>query len=317
VFPDGYVCKACGTKGDVFTWLQFSEGLGFLAALRQLESFPLSAAYRPPRFQHTARPITRGLDLDYHLNLDEHALRYYQQRGLEKETIVKFRLGYGPPPGHKDHWFTIPVYQEEKLVNIKFRRDDACPRCKSFHTTEDHLTLTCLECGKVWAASDPAKYRGISGAVPSLFNSKYLYRGAAYPAVQYPGQCGTIDQVIITEGEFDVMAAKQAGYRATCSTGGAGSFREAWVPLFRQVRHLYAIYDNDAAGTAGLKGLSSLLPRVRPVRLPVGSKGDLNDFLLARRRSDLDALLMRARIRERQRLEFAVLKQTEGATAVA
>lgn len=296
VYPDGYLCRACGVRGDIIDWLRYSEGLSWRDAVKRLEAGTGLTAYIPRKRARMRLKASQALD--YHFALTPHALAFYRHRGLDTSTVVRFQLGYGPPPGYADNWFAIPVYRGEELVNIKFRRDDSCPDCKSFNTAEDHTRLTCQDCGLIWTAAHPVKYLGIQGAEPSLFNSRYLHR-------QEP-----VDKLLITEGEFDAMAAAQAGWRAVCSTGGAQSFQRTWAPLFRPVQHPFIVYDNDDAGEQGRQRVKLVVPNASDLYLPVGAKGDLNDFLRQHDPAELDRLVRRERWRRGVQAQFAALRQT-------
>lgn len=158
--------------------------------------------------------------------------------------------------------YTIPVIVGSELLNIRRRRDDANKKDKG----EKYLNTA-----------------GYGTAV--LFNQDCL-RGA--------------ESVIVTEGEFDAMLLAQHGWKAVCSTGGAGTFKAEWVPLFADCRTVYICYDNDLAGRSGTAKVAALLgDRARLVTLPeeVDAAGDLTDFFvkLGRTDADLEELLQQAR----------------------
>ncbi|GIK48010.1 MAG: hypothetical protein BroJett013_07070 [Alphaproteobacteria bacterium] len=102
--------------------------------------------------------------------------------------------------------------------------------------------------------------------------------------------------LLITEGEFDAIAAIQAGYWRTVSIPGGGNATpqegeprasgkyaciEAARALIEPLRHIIIATDGDAVGTATLTDLTALLgpARCQFVTYPPGCK-DLNDVLL-------------------------------------
>lgn len=106
---------------------------------------------------------------------------------------------------------------------------------------------------------------------------------------------GLADQpLVITEGEFDAIAAIQAGYWRTVSIPGGGNATpqadartsgkyaciEAARPALDKIKHIIIATDGDAVGTATLTDLTSLLgpARCQFVTYPPGCK-DLNDVL--------------------------------------
>lgn len=117
--------------------------------------------------------------------------------------------------------------------------------------------------------SEGMKYWQDKGATAQLY-SNVLWDGAIH------------DETLICEGEFDVMIAHEYNYHAVCSTGGAGTFRDEWIPeLYSADDPPYIIYDNDDAGWMGAQKVAIKLGKARICVLPdkVGRGGDLTDFL--------------------------------------
>lgn len=102
----------------------------------------------------------------------------------------------------------------------------------------------------------------------------------------YPIDELTIDEpIIITEGEMDTILARQLGFNAVTSTGGAGTWRIAWSDVF-QGRDVAICYDVDAAGEKGAAAIARALLEVaneiRIVKLPLTEpKGaDLTNYIV-------------------------------------
>jgi DNA primase len=108
-----YHCFGCGVSGDVFSFVQKIENITFPECVRlvaQKLGIPLpKAAYSTPGEAKEAR--LRGQLLDVH----ERAVAFFQEclrrpegarareylagRGLDAETIARFRIGYAPDSG--------------------------------------------------------------------------------------------------------------------------------------------------------------------------------------------------------------------------
>ena len=137
-------CFGCGESGDVFKFVQKVEGLSFPEALRSLAQklgIPLpKVSYSSPAEERDAK-IRRSL-LDVH----EQAVAFFQEclkrpegarareylltRGLEEETIVRFRVGFAPDSGFllRDRLkaqFPEEVLRESGLFSWK--QDDSRP----------------------------------------------------------------------------------------------------------------------------------------------------------------------------------------------
>ena len=133
-----YHCFGCGVSGDVFSFVQKIENITFPEAVRlvaQKLGIPLpKASYSTADEAKEAR--LRGQLLDVH----EHAVAFFQEclkrpegarareyllgRGLDEETIAKFRIGYAPDSGFllRDrirNEFTEEVLRESGLFSWK------------------------------------------------------------------------------------------------------------------------------------------------------------------------------------------------------
>jgi hypothetical protein len=109
------------------------------------------------------------------------------------------------------------------------------------------------------------KYTYDKGATVQLFNAHRISKSSN-------------KSLIICEGELDAMRLESEGCTAISTTGGAGSFKDEWIPLLSG-KATYICYDNDEAGLQGaIKLLTKipakliLIPREKDVK-------DVTDFL--------------------------------------
>lgn len=149
--------------------------------------------------------------------------------------------------GHDGHRFTIPVYDiDGELVNI--RRYD--PHAKN---AKDKM----ISWGAGWGKA-------------RIFRPDLLKKHT--------------DEVIITEGEMDMIVAHQYGLPAVTHTAGAGTFKPEWAELFKG-RDVFIAYDEDDTGTKGAikaaRILRSYANNVFIMKLGVGEKGgDVTDYFV-------------------------------------
>jgi DNA primase len=105
-----YHCFGCGLSGDVFSFVQKIENVTFPEAVRTVAqklgiALP-KASYSSPAEAREAK--VRGVLLDVHERASTffqeylkraegaHAREYLAGRGLNEETIARFRIGYAP-----------------------------------------------------------------------------------------------------------------------------------------------------------------------------------------------------------------------------
>ena len=108
-----YHCFGCGVSGDVFSFVQKIENITFPEAVRlvaQKQGIPLpKATYSSPAEANAARLRAQLLDAQERaaaffqecLKRPEgaRAREYLAARGLNEETIARFRIGYAPDSG--------------------------------------------------------------------------------------------------------------------------------------------------------------------------------------------------------------------------
>ncbi len=100
--------------------------------------------------------------------------------------------------------------------------------------------------------------------------------------------------IVICEGEFDRLVLESNGIPAITSTGGVGSFKDEWIPYFKDVSSLYVCFDSDGAGLTYTQKLLEKLPHARFVSLsglPEGKKDITDFFMLNKTQSDFNRLL--------------------------
>ena len=89
--------------------------------------------------------------------------------------------------------------------------------------------------------------------------------------------------IFICEGEKDADNLATLGFVTTCNSGGAGNWSQGLNKWF-QDRDVIILPHNDKAGEAHarnlLGNLQGIARRMKVVRLPVGDKGDVSDWIM-------------------------------------
>jgi hypothetical protein len=126
--------------------------------------------------------------------------------------------------------------------------------------------------------------------------------------VELLGTPETCEQVVMCEGEWDLLKLWEAGFPEACTgTGGCGTLKPEWLPCFRGKR-VVIIYDvNDMPAKIDLNmvrpgefyaqrhaaKLAKVARQVKVVRLPLNIEGgDVSDyFKLGYTATDLETLI--------------------------
>jgi DNA primase len=272
VFPDTqtwHCFGACGTGGDVFSFVMKYENLDFSEALRLLAE-RAGVQLAPPRQRDTEQQ--KHLDKLFDINAAAAAFyhnmlvasktsnpgrAYALERGLNDETVQKFQLGYAP-----DKWRSVSDhligrgYQRKDLLEIGLiiARDDGGFydrfRGRFIIPIRDTRGRTIGFGGRVLDKSQP-KY--LNSPQTPLFNKSHVLFGLdlAKGAIRAKGQ------VVIVEGYMDVLQAHQVGFGNVVASMGTALTEQQLALLKRMTKKYVLALDPDLAGDQGtLRGLA-------------------------------------------------------------
>jgi hypothetical protein len=229
VYPNGAYCFGCKHHWwpDQFLLMLGDDDLEFERQYRGRET--TAARVSLAQVQTFANWLYEG---PY-----EDRLSWLLARGLRLDALMLNHIG------HTGEAFSIPILDGNKLVAIRYRRDD----------------LLAVERPKYWGT------RGHNGPL--------LYRPVPIGAGQY-----SEGAVFLCEGELDALRLAQEGYAAVSMTNGAGTAVKA-APLLEQAETVYLVLDQDEAGRQATKKLKELLPRAKAVSWSPLRGKDVTEFL--------------------------------------
>lgn len=317
-----YHCFGCGKGGNVFSFLMEKDAMSFPEAVEFLArrcgiSIP-QAAMTPEKARqdslkkryHHINEITAGFfEKLLFESKGREALAYFQSRGLEKETIKKFRLGYAPPD-----WTELTDY----LVGQGFSSKEILTLGLAVKTQKGTLVDRFRHRVMFPITDESGKVIGFGGrvlddALPKYLNSpdtplflkgKYLYGlHSAKSTIRER------DQVILMEGYMDTITAHQNGITNSVGTMGTALTPEQARLLMRYTYNTYICFDADSAGQkAALRGLGVLQEQgcnVSVISVPEGK--DPDEFIRKEGGAGFTELVERAHTL----LEYKLLKLME------
>lgn len=285
VYPanGSWFCYRCAVGGDVISFVERVERLGFRDAVDRLRAttgagFAAAApAYRPIRRQWGRRPTGAGggrneraclaaaVEL-YHNRLltEPGALAYVEGRGLERATIERYRIGYaaGGELAAYLRWRRLPAGAAVRVGLLgRGGREFLAGR----------VVVPELRDGRpVWIVG-----RTID---PYASGPKYLGLPGPKPVFGWEEAVGSAT-VVLTEGVFDLLALRQWHLPALALVGTYVRPEVLRAIGARFGRFLLAL-DADEAGDAAAAALERVLgSRAVRVTLPEGVK-DVADLAL-------------------------------------
>lgn len=262
VSPDlqRYKCFGCGESGDVFNFLEQYEGMTFSEALRYLADGAgiTLKAYRPSQADEERDQLLEVLDLAkeyYHYLLTEHevgqkARDYLKDRGTTQDSIKLFQLGYSLPGWdglvkylhHKKKYSFQQLVQAGLVIKRKGRHYDRF-RDRLMFPLKNHRGQVVGFSGR---SLDPeakqAKY--INTSETRLYHKASLL----YGYYELRQSIRRKEEVIVTEGEFDVISSTQAHVNHVVAIKGSAFTADHAKYLKRMAQKVLFALDMDSAG---------------------------------------------------------------------
>jgi DNA primase len=274
VFPEqqSWHCfGACGTGGDIFSFIMKKEGVDFGQALRLLAQrggITLGPLEAPDKAKDEKNErlfqINEAATEYYHHLLSstktgEATRSYLARRKVMPETIKEFRLGFSP-----DTWETLKNYllgkgyAEKELVEagLIIEKDEG----GSYDRFRNRLMFPICDIqGRVTGfgarALDDSLPKYINSPQTSIFDKSSILYGIdkAKSAIRKK------NLVIIVEGYMDVLTAHQHGWRNAVASMGTSLTEKQVEGIRRLTNNITLALDADLAGEeATLRGRAIL-----------------------------------------------------------
>ena len=301
-----FYCFGCGKGGDVYNFVMDMEKCEFpeavkvvaekcgIAIPRQKERSPEERKENQQRsvLVEMHREAQTFLVKQLEGTLEGKAARaYLEDRGLDKDAIAGFGIGYAPSGGDALLRHLKPKYSDKLLVDSGLvSRDQSAGRL--FDRFRRRITFPISnESGKIVAFGA----RALGDDMPKYLNSPetpiYSKSNVLYHMDRAKEALRRQDFAILVEGYMDAIAVARAGISNVVASCGT-SLAEPQIKLLgRFTRRVIVNYDPDTAGQAATeRSLSLLLEHDFEVRVlalpPVGNKKADPDLFIRERGKD-------------------------------
>jgi len=293
VFPEqqSWHCfGACGTGGDIFSFIMKKEGVDFGQALRLLAQrggITLSPLEAPSKAEDEKREklfqINEAAAEYYHHLLSstkagEVARRYLAARKVTPETIKEFRLGFSP-----DAWETIKNYlvgkgyTEKELVEagLIIEKEEG----GSYDRFRNKLMFPICD---IQGRVNGFGARVLDDSLPKYINSPqtpiFDKSNSLYGIDKAKSAIRKKNSVIIVEGYMDVLTAHQHGWQNVVGSMGTSLTEKQVEGIKRLTTNITLALDADLAGEeATLRGKAILAysnAEANVILLPPGKDPD-------------------------------------------
>lgn len=254
-------CFGCNEGGDIFTFVMKMEGLEFREALEKLAR---QAGVELKARKGDNAELTRRRARLY----EAHALaaRYFQaslvqnpealayavkQRHLGRETVRDFQIGYAP-----DSWNALTDFLGKKGFSYQELLEGGLAGQKEGRQTvydlfRGRLTFTiCDRDGRPIGFTA----RVLDDGLPKYLNTPqtplYDKSSAIFGLHLAREAIRAHDEVVLVEGNMDVVASHQAGVKQVVAASGTALTLDQLRSLSRLTKNVKLAFDSDRAGLA-------------------------------------------------------------------
>lgn len=265
-----YHCFGCGAGGDAFEFIKNIENVDFRGALKLLAD---RVGVKLPEYSKESSEKEQYRDKLLRINAfaaqfynkylnsakGKKALEYVKRRGLTKDTIEKWSIGFAPEDFHAlDSVLLKKDLRALDLVNagVSVKNDKG-----TFDRFRNRVTFPIYnymnECVGFTArilvdAPDQAKY--INSPETDVYNKSKVLFGLNFAKSDIRKK----DYVVVVEGQMDCIKAQQEGFLNVVATSGTALTEEHIKMLKRLTKNVIFIFDSDDAGKKALMRAAEL-----------------------------------------------------------
>jgi DNA primase len=274
-------CFGCGAHGDAIGFAMRADNIDFVEAIEKLAGEAgLAVPQATPQERERARQhktlleATEAAAAFYETRLwspaGSRAREYLQARGLDPDTIRRFRLGWAPDDRQALRRALSADFPDELLMGAGLlRRPDEGEEPSSYFRNRlmfpigDRAGRVIAFGGRVLGDGQP-KY--LNSPDSALFEKgRVLYGWSAARA----GSVGKAEAggpgVIVTEGYMDVIALYRAGFASVVAPLGTALTEVQLQEIWRLAPEPIVCFDGDRPGQqAAIRTLHRALPLLRP-----------------------------------------------------
>lgn len=253
-----YYCFGCGAKGDMFTFVENMEGTDFRGALKMLaEKAGVEIKFEKGESKTEKDKLYSALEeatnfFESELENNTEAVNYLISRGVSKDSIKNWRIGYAPL-----EWRALYSY----LLGKGFTKDLLLKVGLIKNPPEDSKkdAYDVFRGRIIFPLSDPSgKVIAFSGrALQTDTNPKYLNSPDTvlfnkseilYGLDKAKGEIRKKNFAVLVEGQLDLVLSHQAGVLNTVASSGTAFTIHHLKRLERLSPRIILAFDGDNAG---------------------------------------------------------------------
>lgn len=281
-----YHCFGCNRGGDIISFVQEIEGVDFLEALKTLAEragVELEPLARAPKTDNRLFSLLDEATNFYFKQLvgKPEALEYLYSRGLTKETIKNWRLGFAPEAWRNLSEYLIGRgYREDEMlkVGVVVEQSGHAGQGRSYDRFRSRVMFPLFNpsgrvvgfSGRIFGPKQEEVAKYINSPQTELYDKSRLLYGydRAKQSMRQKDFC------IFVEGQMDLLMSHQVGVTNTVAVSGTALSSEHLQLVKRLTSNVVLAYDYDLAGLSASRRAIDLLRsedfNVKIAKLPSG-----------------------------------------------
>jgi DNA primase len=304
---DIWHCFGCGAGGNIFTFVEMYDHVDTRTALQLLaKKAGVTLENKRPKTQEELvieKETINTLDLGYkYLEwsanlyhqvllkiLEDHkhpVTKYCQERGLTKATILKFQLGYAPKDNFilklaQKHKLNLEILEQVGVLNLHQEKNvlkDKFSDRLMVPVNDKSGRVVGFTARVLPYDTNPSRPKYLNSSVSQWFNKSELW----YGWYEHSAFIRQKKEVIIVEGNMDVIIANQFGLDYTLASQGTSFTVEQLQILKRLTGKILLAFDNDTAG---------IVSGQKFYRQATAMGFEIHKLMIDKRYKDLDEML--------------------------
>jgi len=280
----GFYCFGCGAKGDMFNFIEEIEGVDFRGALKLLaDKAGVVVEYQSQELKTEKDKILEAIGISAEFFekgiKDKQEVRdYLIRRGVDEESIRKWRIGYAPD-GWRNLYSELISLGLSQGILIKaglVKQVEGDLKKNPYDVFRGRIIFPLSDrAGRIIAFSGRALHKENE---PKYLNSPdtvvFTKGEILYGFDKAKEEIRKKNYTVLVEGQLDLVLSHQAGVINTVATSGT-AFTPAHLELLKRLSpRIILAFDGDMAGEKAARrstelGLS-LGMEVKIANLPVG-----------------------------------------------
>lgn len=252
-------CFGCGKGGDVFKFVMEIERIDFREALETLaQKTGVRLAKEDPKIQsekNKAHGICEEAAKFFEENLAKNgaALDYLEKRGLKKETLKEFRLGFAPPD-----WDLLLKqlreigYKNEEIEKAGLAIQSVKTPGRYFDRFRSRIMFPLFDgngrvagfSGRIFGVENPNEGKYVNTPNTQIYDKSRLLYGLNFAknSIRKENKC------VVVEGQMDLIMSHQAGVDYCVASSGTAFTPFQLNAVKRLCSDLLVSFDMDEAG---------------------------------------------------------------------